>query len=218
MQRLSESQKRSLRDATSSYHQALEGSPAEQYLATRGLGYPSIKPQIDKFMFGYVDNPQPGHEQYQGMLAIPYLRWHQTGWQTVSIRFRCIRDHDHRGHGKYMTQAGDRPRLYNTMALLEQSPVVGITEGEIDAVTATVCGIPTVGVPGASSWKEWFAEPFLGYREVFVFADGDEAGYQFAAKVAEELPNSRVVACPPGEDVNSLVISRGKQALLERIR
>lgn len=217
--RLSESQKRSLREATQLYNQAFEGSPAHDYLTQRGLGYPSIKPEVDKFKLGFVADPLPGHEQYRGMLAIPYLRWSKEhGWAVVSIRFRCIRDHDHRGHGKYMTQAGDRPRLYNTIALLKQSPVVAITEGEIDAITATICGIPTVGVPGATSWKDWFGEPFLGYREVLVLADGDDAGYQFANKIAEELPNARVVPCPPGEDVNSLVITKGKQALLERIK
>ena len=75
MQRLSESQKKSLRDATLAYQRAFPGSPAEEYLASRGLGFPSIKEEMDKFMLGYVAEPLPGHEQYQGMLAIPYLRW-----------------------------------------------------------------------------------------------------------------------------------------------
>lgn len=218
MQRLNESQKRSLREAAERYHKSLPGSPAEEYLGKRGLGFPSIRPEVDKFMLGFVDDPLPGHEQYRGMLAIPYLRWsRKNGWAVVSIRFRCVLDHDHRGHGKYMTQAGDRPRLYNTVALLKHSPIAAITEGEIDAMTAQVCGIPAVGVPGATSWKPYFAEPFLGYRDVFILADGDEAGMQFAHHVAGELPNARIVPCPPGEDVNSLVISKGKQALLERI-
>jgi len=219
MQRLSESQKKSLRDATLAYQRAFPGSPAEEYLASRGLGFPSIKEEMDKFMLGYVAEPLPGHEQYQGMLAIPYLRWsREHGWAVVSIRYRCIEDHDHKGHGKYMTVAGDRPRLYNTLALLRQSPIVAITEGEIDAMTAQVCGIPTVGVPGATSWKPYFREPFLGYRDVLILADGDEPGHKFASTVARELPNAKVVPCPPGEDVNSFVIAHGKNALLERIK
>lgn len=219
MQRLSESQKKLLRDATLSYHRAFAGSPAEEYMAKRGLGFPSIKQEMDKFMLGYVAEPLPGHEQYRGKLVIPYLRWsREHGWAVVSVRFRCIEEHDHKGHGKYMTQAGDRPRLYNTLALLKDSPRVAITEGEIDAMTAQVCGIPTVGVPGATSWKPYFREPFLGYKEVIILADGDEPGHQFATTVASQLPNARVVPCPPGEDVNSFVITNGKQALLERIK
>ncbi|ASR77161.1 DNA primase [Mycobacterium phage MyraDee] len=218
MQRLSESQRSFLRAATERYRRSMEGSPADEYLATRGLAFPSIKPEMDKFLLGYVDDPLPGHEMFRGNLAIPYLRWSQElGWAVVSIRFRCIENHDHTGHGKYMTLAGDKPRLYNTLALLKQSPVIAITEGEIDAMTAQVCGIPTVGVPGATSWKPHFREPFLGYREVFILADGDEPGMTFANTVAKTMPNAKVIPCPPGEDVNSLVIGSGPQALMSRL-
>jgi DNA primase len=94
---------------------------------------------------------------------------------------------------------------------------VAITEGEIDAITAQVCGLPAVGVPGAQAWLPHFREPFLGYRDVFVLADGDEAGLRFANTVAGTLPNAKVIPMPPGQDVNSLVLSEGKQALLERM-
>ncbi|ERB55294.1 topoisomerase [Rhodococcus sp. P27] len=219
MQRLSESQRKFLRAATERYMQSLPGSPAEEYLVTRGLTAPSVQDEVGKFFLGYVDDPLPGHEMHRGSLAIPYTRWSQEhGWSVVSIRFRCIQDHEHQGHGKYMTQAGDRPRLFNTLALLRQSPSIAITEGEIDAITAQVCGIPAVGVPGAEAWQAHFREPFLGYREAFILADGDDAGMRFANTVAKTLPNAKVIPCPPGEDVNSLVISKGKSALLERIR
>lgn len=214
MQRLSESQKSFLRAATERYLRSLPGSPADEYLATRGLAFPSVKPEVDKFMLGFVDEPLPGHEMYRGLLAIPYLRWSQEhGWAVVSLRYRRLDD----GTPKYLTQAGDRPRLYNTLALLTQSPVIAITEGEIDAITAQICGIPTVGVPGSQAWKAHFREPFLGYREVLILADGDEPGMQFATTVAKTLPNAKVIPMPPGEDVNSLVIGKGKAALLERI-
>lgn len=155
---------------------------------------------------------------YRGYLAIPYLRWSQDQvWSVVSIRFRCIQDHDHKGHGKYMTLAGDRPRLYNTLALLKDSPRIAITEGEIDAITAQVCGIPAVGAPGAQSWQQHFREPFLGYREVFVLADGDEAGMQFARTIAGSLPNAKIIPSPEGQDVNSFVLDKGPDALLERL-
>jgi DNA primase len=207
----SESQRRFLLDATQKYRQSLPGSRGGDYLATRGLTSPSIRDEVDKFMLGYAEDPLPGHSQYQGMLAIPYLR---PKGVVVSIRFRRITPGS---GGKYLTVAGDRPRLYNTLALLQKSPVIAITEGEIDAITAQVCGIPAVGVPGAQAWRSYFREPFLGYRTVYVLADGDEPGMQFAETVAKTLPNARVVPMPTGSDVNDLVITRGKQALLERI-
>ncbi|AEL19820.1 DNA primase [Mycobacterium phage Iceman] len=218
MQRLSESQKSFLREATERYRRSLNGSPAEEYLATRGLMFDSVKDEVDRFMLGYVDDPLPGHEMFRGFMAIPYLRWsREHGWIVVAIRYRCIQDHDHRGHGKYMTAPGDQPWLYNTLALLREVPDVAITEGEIDAITAQVCGLPAVGVPGANMWKPYMRELFIGYRTVYVLADGDEPGAEFANRVALTLPNSRVIPMPPGEDVNSLVISKGKSALLERM-
>lgn len=218
MQRLSESQKRFLREATVRYHSKLPGSPAEGYLASRGLGGPSITEEVNRFRLGYVADALPGHEMFRGFLSIPYLRCSlDNDWSVVSIRFRCLQNHDHTGHGKYMTVAGDRPRLFNTLSLLKPSASIAIAEGEIDAVTATLCGIPTVGVPGVQAWRPHFQEPFLGYREVFVFADGDEPGMNFANGVAKSLPNAKVIPFPPGSDVNDLVLTKGKQALLDRL-
>lgn len=218
MQRLSESQRLFLREATLHYHASLPGSPAEEHLETRGLTAPSIRDEVDRFLIGYVADPLPGHEMYRGKLVIPYLRWSQEyGWAVVSLRFRCIADHDHKGH-KYLTVAGDRPRLYNTLALLRDSRDIAITEGEFDAIAAQLCGVPAVGVPGTQTWKPYFREPFVGYRTVYVLADGDEAGMQFAEHVAGKLHNAKIIPMPPKEDVNSLVMREGKGALLERMK
>jgi DNA primase len=75
-----------------------------------------------------------------------------------------------------------------------------------------------VGVPGSQAWQPHFCELFLGYREVYVLADGDAAGTQFANTVAGSLPNAKVIPMPAGHDVNSLVTTQGKQALIERMK
>ena len=174
--------------------------------------------KLGRFRLGFVGDPLPGHEQFRGFLAIPYLRWSQEqGWAVVSMRFRCIEDHEHKGHGKYMTVAGDRPRMFNTLALLKESPSIAITEGELDAITAQLCGLPAVGIPGSQAWQPHFREPFLGYKNVYLLADGDDAGLQFANTVGATLPNAKVIPMPPGEDVSSLVALKGVEALMERI-
>ena len=140
MQKLSESQRASLREATDLYRESLPGSPAEEYLASRGI------PAVTRFGLGYVADARPGHEMYKGCLAIPYMRWSEwRGWSVASIRFRRLDG----GNPKYMTVAGDKPRLYNTVALTRYSRDMSIAEGEIDAVTAELAGVPCVGVPGA---------------------------------------------------------------------
>ncbi|QBJ00243.1 DNA primase [Mycobacterium phage Pharaoh] len=209
MQKLSESQRDYLWEATSRYRESLPGSPAAEYLASRG-----VLDAARRFGLGYVADPLPGHEMYRGCLAIPYLRWSSwRNWSCASLRFRRLDG----GTPKYMTVAGDKPRLYNTFTLTRYSKDMAITEGEIDAITAEMAGVSTVGVPGSQMWKPHFAELFKGYRNVNILADGDEAGMEFAQKVAKTLPNARIIPMPDGEDVNSLVMTQGKDALLERI-
>lgn len=214
MERLSESKRESLKQAVSAFHAQMPGSPAEQHLMNRGLYHDDLREQVAKFRLGYVGDPLPGFESYQGMLAIPYLRVHpRHGWGCVSIRFRNLTD----SGPKYRTMPGDRPRLYNTPGLNLNVREVGVSEGEFDAIAATLCGLPTVGVPGATSWKPHFAELFRGYDTVFVFTDGDSAGHTFGEAVATTLPNAKIIPCPPGEDINSLMLDGGIEAVREKI-
>lgn len=217
MPKLSNGQRKFWAEAMNRYHKNLPGSPAAEYLESRKLTVEDLTP----FRLGYVAEPLPGHDMYAGMLAIPYLRWNgdrKSPGTVVSMRFRCIiPDCDHPNHGKYMSVAGDNPRLFNTIAFLDNEDRIAICEGEIDAVTATLCGLPAVGVAGAEAWKPHFSEPFLGYEVVYILADGDDAGMRFATKVAKELPNAKILPCSPGQDVNSEYQVKGKSFLMERI-
>lgn len=215
MERLSESQRDYLKEAVSAFVSQLPGSPAEAHLEERGLLDDGLAEATAKFRFGYVGDPLQGFERYQGMLAIPYLRRHpRHGWGCVSIRFRRLTEDG----PKYRTMPGDRPRLFNTQALNQPVRKVGITEGEMDAAVATVCGLPSVGVPGAQSWRPHFAELFRGYETVYVFTDGDEPGEKFGDTIAAALPNSKIIPAEPGEDLNSLLISDGPGAVAERFQ
>jgi len=231
MPKLSAAQKRSLAEATSRYHRALDGSPAAARLAARGL----IE-AAGPFRLGYVRDPLPEHEQYRGMLSIPYLRRSPSGWSVVSIRFGCVVDgctHDY--HGKYNTVAGDPPRLFNTLALQADTDTIAVCEGELDAISAEVCGVRAVGVPGVESWKPHFRLPFLGYETVFVLADNDipkfydgcpkckgrcrghNPGMEFAARMAKELQNVKIPPSAPGEDVNSEMIQHGRDYIRRKV-
>jgi DNA primase len=153
-------------------------------------------------------------------MSIPYLRPTTDDELFVaSIRFRCLVEGcEHEFHGKYNTVAGDRPRMFNTKALVESDDIIAICEGELDAITAQACGIPAVGIPGIQLWKRAFREPFLGYEKVYILADGDDAGRQLATVLMKDLgANGVVVPMPHGEDVNSFVKKNGPKALRERI-
>jgi hypothetical protein len=209
-----ESFKKFLETAARSYAASLPGSEAQKFLERRGIDGTS-------FALGYVKDPLAGHEQYRGCLALPYLRRSARGvTSVVSIRFRCLQDHKHGEdcYGKYRTVLGDTPRLYNTIAIQEESRRVGIAEGELDAVVASQTGLPTVGVPGSNNWKPFFKECFTGFQRVYVFGDGDEAGRKFVNTVLRGLPNAKPVVMPEGHDVNSFVLERGTEAFLSRLQ
>lgn len=156
------------------------------------------------------------------MLAIPYLRQGADGRRSVvSMRFRCVDDTcDHARHsgGKYATVAGDRPRLFNAVELTRDHSQIAICEGEMDAITATLCGVPAVGVPGVEAWRPAFARPFAGYERVLILADADDdgQGIAFAKKLADQLGNAVIVPAERGHDVSSMVAEHGPHALLER--
>ncbi|MBD0689672.1 hypothetical protein BG452_06665 [Streptomyces sp. CBMA123] len=189
------------------YHAELEDSPAEPYLASRGL-----LEVAGKFGLGYVASPQTGHDRADGRLAIPYFRPAGGIHQVASLRFRAIGNED----PKYLSLPGDPTRMFNTKALITASPVVAICEGEIDAMTAELCGIPAVGIPGVGSWKPHFEPPFMGYESVLVLSDGDGPGRKFAEKLAGQLPNIKHIDMGDGLDVNSFYMKYGRDALREK--
>jgi DNA primase len=132
------------------------------------------------------------------------------------MRFRCIPERSHPGvtckdapdcRAKYLGLPGDSLQAFNVNALHTTHNHIGIAEGEIDAITATQAGIPTVGLPGVSSLREYTPRMFVGYQVVYIFADNDDKGQgsEFAERVAELIPNSRVILMPDGHDVNSYV-------------
>lgn len=217
-QKLSESQSLWLKNSVSKYHAALPGSLAEDHLRDRGLE----PDKIERFRLGFVAEPEPGHEKYRGRLAIPYLRRSIEGpWNVVTIRFRCVEDHDckRERHGKYVDMPGTlgKPRLFNTVDAIDHQDEISICEGELDALTASVNGIPAVGVSGATKWLPHWTDIFKAFQTVYVLTDGDEAGGKFGNLVSEHVPGTRVIPMDDGEDVNSMVYKYGIEKIRERM-
>lgn len=210
----SQSQKRSLARACERYADQLNNDErAREYLARRGL-----LPFAVVLGFGAVSYPEPGHDRYAGRLAIPFIG---PGGNVYDIRYRCIEDHDCKDNkcAKYLGDEGKVTRLYNTRALVAPSQTIFVTEGEMDAATIAACGWPSVGVPGASSWKSAYRPRlFGGFSRVIVIGDGDDAGKSFVREVVRSMPDSEGKVMPPGHDVNSIFVERGKDGLTELLK
>lgn len=199
------------------YQETLAPDDAEGlYLTkTRGLSWDSVS----YFRLGVVRDPLPGHEDYVGMLAIPYLA---PNGDTLTIRFRNLT-----GNGpKFRTLPGDKPRPYNTSALERHSADIWIPEGEPDTWILHQLGLPSCGLPGATTWKSEWKHIFAPYRTVYVPMDGDVAGRKFGEKIAESLSNARLIDMgkyvdSDGEekshDVNSYFLENGPEATLKKV-
>jgi DNA primase len=179
---------------------------AEDYLKSRGIPLEVAR----LASLGVVAEPDTGHEQYIGRLAIPYIT--KTG--VVDLRFRSLNP---AVEPKYMGMVGAETRMYNVTDIERAGDGIGVCEGELDTLTMSRCvGFPCIGVPGANSWKKHYTRLLADFERVFVFADGDAAGREFANSLARELPVT-VVGFGDGHDVNSAYTEHGAQYILDKI-
>ena len=176
------------------------------YLSTRGI----TKEVAVMFRLGYVTGDHPADNDYAGRLSIPYL----TPAGPVDIRYRVLA-----GEGpKYLSRPGASTKLFNVKDLHIDSPVLYVTEGEMDCVTVSgMCGLPCVGVPGANNWANHFKLLMSDYQKVVVLCDGDEAGRQFGKTVCKEVDTAVAVSMPSGMDVNDVYVSGGREAVLKQV-
>ena len=203
--RLSSSHRQFLLQATHQYASPIH--LAAEYLATRNL---SVE-EAQRFHLGVVKDALPGHEQYTGRLAIPYI----TPSGVVDIRFRAIGNAD----PKYMGMPGAKTSMFNAQVVLTASDYICVTEGEIDCITMSVkTNHPAIGIPGANNWKPFYSKILDDFDTVIVLADGDSAGMDFGKKVSRELGNVNIVQMPEGHDVNSIVMLEGAEFINERVR
>jgi len=175
------------------YHENLLLS-AEHLLYLEGRGISEWLAR--QFLLGCCD------DVHEGWLSIPYLRTAGTVW----FNYRRMDE----GKPKYM--ASGSKHLYNTadLELSDASGEVCIAEGELDTIIASaVCGLPCVGVPGATQWsgnRSWH-ELFRGYQRVSILADPDEAGLGLAQAIMDTLPAARLVKLPG--DVTETYLQHG---------
>jgi DNA primase len=198
------SQKQLLEKATHRY--AVNISLAQDYLASRGIPLEVAR----LAQFGVVVEPESGHEAMLGRLSIPYIT--KTG--VVDLRFRALNP---AVEPKYMGLTGAETKMYNVLDVERAGDYIGICEGEIDTLTLSgIVGIPCVGVPGANSWKKHYTRLLADFERVFIFADGDQPGMEFARSLARELPVT-IIQLPDGTDVNSIYVQEGSQYFHQKV-
>lgn len=192
-------------------------------MADHGVAAEDQATIVDKYQLGVVIDPLQDDENKEGMLVFPYLTKHGVR----SVKFRNLGDFG----GKNLYPDGIKHRVYNPVAYFEAGPTIGIAEGEMDAIIATeYLGVPSIGIPGTESWKpnrNIWAPVFKNFDRVIIFTDGDAINPNTGVRPGEELGKeiasslgwrAKVVACPEGEDVSSMVASGRENELLEKMK
>lgn len=207
MQTLTSAQRAFFERSVSTYQNDLAGdTSAQAYLTSRGIGPEAAS----TYRLGVVRNPLAGHEGLSGRLVIPYL----TPEGPVNFSFRCLKNHDCKASGcpKYLPIEGMQRNLYNVLDLKKDSPFVCITEGELDALTLSMAGLPAVGIPGVKHWKKHWPRCFSDFDTIYAFGDGDDAGGKLNSFLAREV-RARSVSMPKGKDCNDIYRERGAAGL-----
>lgn len=199
-----------MEEATAKY-QGLVTPEVARYLMDRGIE----QGVASTFRLGAVEEPIPGHDMFHGRLAIPYI----VAGHPVTIRFRCLRDHDCKTSNcpKYLPIPDEPTRMYNVSAITRAAYDIDVTEGELDALVLEQLGYPAVAIPGVHNWKSHHRRMLAGFSKVRVWGDGDQAGAEFGNKITKALRQAKVVRVPKGEDVTSLLLRDGAEAIHDLI-
>jgi DNA primase len=207
--RQSDELRKSLDSATKAYQGALSLG-ARGYLHGRGIGNEAIA----RYRLGVVDGSVADHNDYSGMISIPYL----TRLGGVNgLKFRqaheCKPDC---AHQKYLTPYPTR--IYNPAAFDQADKLgyIAISEGEFDAMVLDLyCGIPAVGIPGVNTWTkhpEW-KELFRGYSRVLMFADNDDPGRELSRAITRDCDNAHLISLASGNDVTDAFRATGRDTI-----
>jgi DNA primase len=209
LQPLGNFQLEALEEATAAYSAAVTEEVLQWWL-DRGI----TEETVVTSRLGVVDDPYPGHHKFAGWLTFPYL---SAQGQPLQIRFRCPWDHDHVGHGKYMTLTDDPPRTYNIRSLFEAGDEIHVTEGEIDALTLNQIGLPAVGIPGVHNWTSRHPRILAGFSKVWIWGDPDDAGAGFISTITSQMRTAKGVRLRE-YDVNKSYVKYGAEYLLDLVR
>ena len=137
----------------------------------------------------------------------------ETGWQARRL--------DNSQELRWLGAKDTPLPLYNLAALdSDEITTAIICEGAADTITAHLAtahldAYACVGVAGAMSWREEWAQFFTGLR-VIVATDNDAAGEKLLEKICNSLAGvalELIAACPTTNDLSDMAKSEGLEAV-----
>ena len=130
--------------------------------------------------------------KYCGVPAIKIPYYSEDGTE-LAVRYRLALSGDNR----FRWRKGDRPPLYG-LNHLEQIRKCGwalIVEGESDCWTGWYHGLPALGVPGKSTFRQEWGE-YLQNLNVFVWQEPEAE--DFTLRILKSCPDLKYIPAPAG--------------------
>lgn len=109
--------------------------------------------------------------QSKAAISIPYFG--ETG-ALLTTRYRIALEGD-----RFRWKSGTKPQLYglNRLDAAREAGAIVLVEGESDCHTLWHHGIPAIGIPGATNWREERdARHFEGIKKIYVVVEPDRGG------------------------------------------
>lgn len=123
------------------------------------------------------------HYMSKRAVRIPYLG---QDCSEAAVRFRLALEKSPSGDDRFRWRKGSRPLPYGLWRLghAREEGHVFLVEGESDAQTLWLHGVPALGVPGASAWRNEWAEYLQGVEKVYAVVEPDAGGEAFWGRLA----------------------------------
>jgi putative DNA primase/helicase len=138
--------------------------------------------------------------KYQGSPAVRIPYRDEKG-EEVSVRFRIALEKSEEGDERFKWRTGSKAMLYGLWRLeqIRKAGWVVLVEGESDTQALWFHGIPALGIPGADTWKERWAEHLEGIKKIYVVIEPDEGGQTFKEKLLASSIRERLHFVDLGE-------------------
>lgn len=150
---------------TNTKSQNLSGCSLEDYSEAKAIPIPFLE-SLGITQISYLSKTA---------IRIPYF---DASGDEKAIRFRTSLKKTDGKDNRFRWKKGSKPVLYGLWKLNDarDKGYVVIVEGESDAHTLWFHDIPAIGLPGAGTWKEEWAENLTGISKVFVVIEPDSGG------------------------------------------
>jgi hypothetical protein len=142
---------------------------------------------------GFLEKLGLSDRKYQKRPAvrIPYLT--KSG-EEGAVRFRINLEKSEDGDDRFKWRTGSKVMLYGLWRLekIRKAGWVVLVEGESDTQTLWYHGIPALGIPGAETWKEAWAEHLEGVEKVYAVIEPDKGGATLKEKLSASSLRDRL--------------------------